>query len=345
MGAINNASIGVNASIVQDSKTGLYHLSLESGTAGTAGTLTVTSSILDTNTVGVTAGVSTVSGQSNLTLTSGTSGANGDLTVTSALTANTPTALSYADTQVDDNSPDSGTLGPVASSADVLAGSITVQVGSGSPQTITLDSTNNTLAGLIATINSGNFGFTAAGIPDNNNPTSLSLTSGTAGASGALTVTTNIGDTSDIASSKTLNYNSSSDITSLTSLGISVNNDGSLTFDASSLDALLNTDFNGVVGLFQNVDSWGQNFASMLNNASTSSSTGILKLAQNSNSAIESSLNAEVSKEDAYIATQQKNLTAELNSANEIMQQLPSQLQGMNELYAAITGYNQNSNS
>jgi len=33
-----------------------------------------------------------------------------------------------------------------------------------------------------------------------------------------------------------------------------------------------------------------------------------------------------------------------LNSANEIMQQLPSELQGVNELYSAITGYNQSSN-
>jgi len=34
-------------------------------------------------------------------------------------------------------------------------------------------------------------------------------------------------------------------------------------------------------------------------------------------------------------------LTAELNSANEIMQELPTQLAGVNELYSAITGYNQ----
>jgi hypothetical protein len=33
-----------------------------------------------------------------------------------------------------------------------------------------------------------------------------------------------------------------------------------------------------------------------------------------------------------------------LNSANEIMQQLPSQIAGVNELYSAITGYNQSTN-
>jgi flagellar hook-associated protein 2 len=37
-------------------------------------------------------------------------------------------------------------------------------------------------------------------------------------------------------------------------------------------------------------------------------------------------------------------LTAELNSANEIMQELPTQLEGINELYSAITGYGQSTN-
>jgi flagellar hook-associated protein 2 len=44
------------------------------------------------------------------------------------------------------------------------------------------------------------------------------------------------------------------------------------------------------------------------------------------------------------ISAQQKSLTAELTSANEIMQELPSQLDSVNELYSAITGYNQTSN-
>ncbi|MGB6829532.1 MAG: flagellar filament capping protein FliD, partial [Terracidiphilus sp.] len=135
-----------------------------------------------------------------------------------------------------------------------------------------------------------------------------------------------------------------SDINNLTSLGISVNDNGTLTFDASSLDSLLNTDYNSVVGFFQNANGWGQTFATMLNNAGSSSATGILSLASTSNSNIESSLNAEISTESTMITAEQSSLTAELNSANEIMQQLPSELNGMNELYSAITGYQQNSN-
>ena len=113
--------------------------------------------------------------------------------------------------------------------------------------------------------------------------TGLILTSGTNGAAGALTVTSNIVDTTSPATTA-LNYNTSSDINSLTSLGISVNNDGSLTFDADSLDSVLNSDYSSVVGFFQNANSWGQTFSNMLTNAGTSSSTGILSLAENSNS-------------------------------------------------------------
>jgi flagellar hook-associated protein 2 len=139
-----------------------------------------------------------------------------------------------------------------------------------------------------------------------------------------------------------LSYTNSSDINSLTGLGISVNNDGSLVFDATSLDSVLNSDYSGVVGFFQNANGWGQSFSTMLTNSGTTVGTGILALASSSNSNIESTLNADITKESALISVQQASLTAELNSANEIMQELPSQLDGVNELYSAITGYNQN---
>ena len=82
----------------------------------------------------------------------------------------------------------------------------------------------------------------------------------------------------------------------------------------------------------------------MLTNSGTTAGTGILALASSSNSNIESTLNADITKENGLISEQQASLTAELNSANEIMQQLPTQLEGVNELYSAITGYDQNTN-
>ena len=231
-------------------------------------------------------------------------------------------------------------MGNVKSGSDVLSGSLTIQVGSQPAGSVSLDSSDNTLSGLMSAINQGNLGVTA-GL--NSAGTALILTSSVNGSAGALAITSNILDASNPVSTK-LNYNNSSDLNSLTSMGISVNDDGTITFDASSLDSLLNTDFSSVAGFFQNANSWGQAFSNILTNAGTSSSTAILALASASNSTMESTLKADISNEETLISAQQISLTAELNSANEIMQELPTQLQGVNELYSAITGYNQNSN-
>ena len=160
---------------------------------------------------------------------------------------------------------------------------------------------------------------------------------------GELTVTSNIADTTS-PTATALNYNTSTDINSLSSLGISVNNDGSITFDADSLDSVLNTDYSSVAGFFQNANSWGQTFNDMLTGAGTSTSTGILSLVSSSNSTVESTLNADISREQSQISAEQASLTTELNTANQILQQLPTELAGMNELYSAITGYGQNQN-
>jgi flagellar hook-associated protein 2 len=329
---------------------------------------------------------------------SGTAGADADSTTGTSATTST------------------GTLAPIMNPADTLSGSISIQVGNGATQTINMSdvvaaeggTTLNDLATYIdSTSNSFPFSAAVAANPNGDGSSILTLTSGTSGTAGSLTVTSNIADTStqtvqvptssgqntlaglasainaayagvtarvmtsssgsqlvlesnfagtsgaltvtssitDTTTGNALNYNNgNTDINNLTSLGISANDDGTLTFDASSLDSILNTDYNSVVGFFQNANGWGQTFSSMLNNAGSSSSTGILSLASTSNSNIESSLNADISKENAMISAEQSSLTAELNSANEIMQQLPSELNGMNELYSAITGYQQNSN-
>jgi flagellar hook-associated protein 2 len=171
----------------------------------------------------------------------------------------------------------------------------------------------------------------------------LSLVSQTAGTAGNLTAVSSLLDTTN-TSIKTLNYTNSSDVSTLGNLGISVNNNGTITFDAATLDSVLNTDYNSVVGFFQSPSGWGQTFSGMLTNAGTSTNSGILSLASSSNSTVESSLNANISREEILISAQRTSLTAELNTANQIMQQLPSQLNGVNELYSAITGYNQQTN-
>jgi flagellar hook-associated protein 2 len=301
-------------------------------------TLSGVASAINAADIGVNAGVVTSDGQSTLTFISQTAGANGALTVNSALTSQTPSALAFTDAGYTSTTADSGTIGNVAAASDALNGSLTVQVGNGVVQNIALSPSENSLAGLANAINGAAIGVTAA---VNANGTGVTLTSGTNGAAGALTMSTSLFDAANTTSAA-LGYTSSSDINNLTALGVSVNDDGSLTFDATSLDSVLNSNYGGVVGFFQNANSWGQSFSSMLADAGTSAGTGVLALASSANSTTEATLNAEISKENLYISSQQSSLTAELNQANQILQELPDQLDGVNELYSAITGYNEN---
>jgi flagellar hook-associated protein 2 len=300
--------------------------------------------------IGVTAGVATSGGQSTLTLASQTTGSTGALTVNSSIVAASDTSLRYTGADATGSQPSQGALTSIPNSGDTLTGTISVQVGTGAATTIDMSTVNkaeggSTLAYLQQYIaaNSTALGFTASIVTNSDNSQSLSLVSGTSGSFGNLSVSSGLIDTTTTTNA-TLGYTNSSDINYLTTLGISVNNDGSLTFDANSLDAVLNTDYAGVTGFFQNANSWGQSFSNMLSNAGSSSSSGMLSLAASANSTIESTLNADISKEESAISAQQSSLTLELNQANEVLQQLPTELQGMNELYSAITGYNQGEN-
>ena len=233
-----------------------------------------------------------------------------------------------------------GYLDAITNSSDTLSGTLTIAVGSGTAHEIDISTlSDQTLSGVASAINSASMGVTANVLTDASG-SRIVLVSGTAGSTGALKVTSAITDT---ATSKALSYNNGgSDISGPANLGITMNNDGTISLDVASLDGVLNSDFGGVTAFFQNANSWGTTFANVLNNAGSSSSTGVLALAEKANSTTESNLNANISKEESMISAQQKSLTTELNSANEILQALPSQLDSTNMLYAAISGYNTN---
>jgi flagellar hook-associated protein 2 len=338
------------------------------------------------------------------------------------------------------------------SATDTLSGSLALAVGSGSAQTITLDSSDDTVSSLANAINSGNYGVAASVVTDGSTQR-LSLVSDTSGAAGNLTVSASLNDTttsgainftqaqagldaqftvdgisatsasntvanvipgvtfqllsaspgttiqieitnnnSDVESAvssfvsayntvigdlntqegnvssgnpeplfgsptistlqdqlqQALDFTQSSGaVTSLTQLGVSVNDDGTLSLNTDTLDSELNSNYQDVVNFFQpsgSFTSFGGNFTTALNNLGNSTPDGVLTLAAQANSTEESTLNTNISNENTLISTQQTNLTTELNQANYTLEEIPSQIDEVNELYSAITGYNQNPN-
>jgi flagellar hook-associated protein 2 len=144
--------------------------------------------------------------------------------------------------------------------------------------------------------------------------------------------------------SSALTTPSGTSLTSPTQIGLSLNANGTLSLDTDQLTSALNNNYSGVQAFFQNTTSFGLNLEQAVNNAGTGSTKSILTQAQNANSTAESSLNSTISTMDARIATQQTSLTAELNAANQTLQEIPMQLNMVNEIYSAITGYNQGQN-
>jgi len=401
--AINSAGIGVSASVLTDANGS--RLSLVSSTSGSTGNLIVTSAVTDSTTstalaytpatTGVNASLTvdgvSISASSNTVstvipgvtfqllapspVTSGTpetvqvevlnnnssvvssvaqmvsdynaviSAVNAQETKTSSGTAQplfgTPTLTLIQEqllSAINGTTPN-GYLSAISKSSDTLSGSLSIAVGSGSATTFILSSLaagSQNLTGLAAAINAANIGVNASVVQDSAGLSRLSLASTGYGANASLTVTSNV---SDATTSAALPWNASSDIKSLLSLGVSQNNDGTISLDQSSLNAELNSDYSGVLTFFQNSYDWGTSFSTTIGNLGTTATSGTLALALKSDSSIESSLNANISNEQLLISTEQVSLTAELNSANEILQSIPSNLNSVSELYSAITGY------
>ncbi|HET9101493.1 MAG TPA: flagellar filament capping protein FliD, partial [Acidobacteriaceae bacterium] len=199
--------------------------------------------------------------------------------------------------------------------------------GTGSSPAITAPST---LTQIAAALNVAGTGYSAT-----LDPTATTLTVTAAGSSPATLATT----------APALTSAASGSVTSFTQLGISVNNDGTLTFNSSTLDSLLNTNYQDVANFLQpgsGFTSFGDNFTSILNNLGNAAPDGIVYLALQSNQSTESTLNTDITNEDALIAQQTQTLTAELNQANYTLTEIPQQLQYVNELYSSISGYNVN---
>lgn len=201
--------------------------------------------------------------------------------------------------------------------------------GTGSSAAIT---TPSTLTQIAADLNASGTGYSAT-----LNSTNTAMTV-TASSSTPATLA---------ATAPTLSASGSGSISSMTQLGISVNNDGTLTLNVSALDATLNSNYQDVVNFLQpspTYTSFGGNFTAVLNNLGTQAPNGSIYLALQSNQSTESTLNTDITNENALIAQQTQTLTTELNQANFTLTEIPQQLSYVNELYSSYSGYNINPN-
>lgn len=301
-------------------------------------TLATLSAAINSADIGVKASVITDSSGSRLSLVSGTSGAAGQLDVTSSLSGASSGAIAFQVGQTGKDASLTVDGVSVTSSSNTVSNAIsgvTFQLlGSSAGTEVQVEITNDNTA-IATAVNSFVTAYNAVikdintqeGNDSSGNPEPLYGNPTLAMIQSQLTGSLFAGA-------------ASGSINNITQLGIGMNDDGTLTLNADTLNSALNSNFSDVTGFLQNSGSFGQTMATTLNNLGTQAPNGAVYLAQQQNSAQEAALNTDISNEDAVLAAQKTQLTDELNTANEILQSIPSQLNEVNEMYSAITGYN-----
>lgn len=287
--AINNQNIGVTASVVTDANGA--RLALVSQSSGAAGDLNITDESASTSSTSDAA----------LTFTKATTGANASLTVDGVPVSSASNTVTGAVTGLTLNltGADKNTTVNVSVSPDTS--SVTSAVTS-------FVNDYNTLIGQINT----EYSFDAStnqGGPLEGDATVDMLQSTLLGAMG-------------------YSAGGSSAVNTLGDLGITMNDDGTLTLDSSALSNAVSNNYSAVQTFFQG-DGTGTNgfanlFSSQLNQL-TNPADGAFTVDLSGYSATVSSLQDQINSFQTYITNQQAMWTAQYDQMNVTLQELPEQ--------------------
>ena len=229
---------------------------------------------------------------------------------------------------------------------------------------IPVDSASNTVTGVIPGLTLTLSGLTSSG--ETNTPVTLQIspnltpigtdintfvsawntliaavnagiqTNSSTGAAGALS-----GDTSvDFVQQQLLSAISSSmsgnnGAVNLQSIGIQMQDDGTLTVDSTTLNSALQNNFAAVQNLFQGTSGVGQSIQKSLT-ALTSPATGALNVDMNGISSQVKDLNTQISDFQLQLQQTQTQLMAEYSTINTTLEQLPQTLASINSQLNAL---------
>ena len=287
--------------------------------------------INNTANIGVTASVITDANGARLALVSNTSGAPGNLTITpSAGVLGFNTGVTGANAALNvDGIPISSTTNTVSSaipgvtlSLTGTTGGVPVSVTTGPDVTQQEDAVNSFVSAYNTVIGDIN---TQSTIGTNGHPGPLGSDSTVALTQGELL--------SAVAFSTTGNGN----VNSISDLGISVNNDGTLAVNSGTLATALQSNPAAIQSFFQATTSgsFGANLTTALNNVANpitgAVATDITGLSQS-----QTSITQQISDFQVQIATQTTQLTQEYVQVDTTLQELPELLDQINQQLSSL---------
>ena len=312
-------------------------------------TISQLASLINGANAGVTANIITDAGGQRLSLTSNSSGGVGNFTITNSLADSTNPSNTIGFTQAQAGTDASFTVDGISetSSSNTVSNAIPgvsfqlLSAAVGSPVQVEITNDNSTVESAFSSfVTAYNQAVTDMNAQEGNN------SSGAAqplyGSPTLALLQTQLGSALTYMQS-----GGSGSINSLTQLGITVNNNGTLTLDSSALDSTLNSNYQDVINFLQpgsGYTSFGDNFTTALNNLGGNAPDGAVYLALQSDQSNEATLNTNITNENTLITQQTQTLTTELNQANYTLSEIPQQLDYVNELYSSLSGYNINPN-
>jgi flagellar hook-associated protein 2 len=304
--------------------TGSFDLQVGTGAAttitvdSTNNTISGIASTINGQNLGVTASVITDANGARLSLVSNTSGAAGNITISNDTVGLgfTQSAGTNASLTVDGV--------PISSGSNMVSGAIsgvTLNLLSASPGTSVSLAVAPDNSQITSAINNFVSAYNTL-ISDVNSQFNVDPTTQQAG---VLASDGTVGMLQEqLLSMVNFSTTGNNGMVNLASLGINMQNDGTLTVDTSTLNQNLSTNMAAVQNFFQNTSNTG--FAQTLNTTLTQMAdpvSGLLGTDINGIAQTQTDLTSQISDFQAYLNTEQQSLTQQYSQVDTVLQQLP----------------------
>lgn len=290
---------------------------------------------------GVTANVIHDADGSRLSLVSNNSGAPGDLTVT-----NDTTGLGFTKGTPGTNASLSVDGVPISSATNTVSGvlaGVTISLLSANPNEPVQLSVGSDTAQATQAINNFVSAYNKV-IADINQQFTVNPATNTEGILGSDSSLRSL--QSSLLTDVTFAATGNTGIVNLASLGINMNDDGTLTVDNTQLGGALASNPSAVQSFFQNASLSG--FANAFHNdlnTLTDPTQGIINLELNQNASEQQDLSNHISDFRAHLAVQQTQLINQYSVVNALLEQYPLALEAITAQLGALNGGATNTSS
>ncbi len=296
-------------------------------------TLSQLATSINNQNIGVTASVIQDANGYRLALVSNSSGAPGDITVSS----NTGTGLNFTKAVTGSNASLIVDGIPISSASNTVSNvinGVTLNLGSASPNTTVAVNVSPDTSQATTAIN--NFASAWNTLITEINKQFSVASDGSGG--GVLEADNSLQQAqSMLLSAISYSVSGNNGMVNLASIGVNMNDDGTLSVDSGALSSALSSNFSAVQNLMQNTTSgFAQNLDSVIQTINAPS-TGILSLDSQSITNTSQGLTQQISDLQAALATQEANLTTVYSQVNATLQELPLLESQISQQIASIT--------